>query len=1290
MSERDLEATTRGSPGTARLGRGVVDDRVEARTMLAHVSAALFGTPVARSVLGRYELQRRLGEGAFGVVYLGYDPQLDRRVALKVLRPGIELSQTVRMRFFREARALSSVQAAEVAAVFDAGTAVAPAELAREDGPDEVLYIVMELVDGCNLAEWLEAQARPWKEVVRVFVQAGRGLAAAHAAGIVHRDFKPSNVLIGHDGAVKVADFGLATVVDAAEGVARQTDTDPSVVDSFRDTGRTLTRTGTTLGTPPFMAPEQHQGRQAGPSADQFAFCASLYLALTGQQAFESTSLAGLLAKKHSGDRRPWPAACGAPRWVRSVVERGLNASQSDRFESMEALLSRLRTSPGERRRASSRWVLGPLALLGVGMAVYNRFEPGTIEVLASSDTGAALSGIEVVVDGQTESRTVRLSPGLHVVEVSAENHDPAARSVDVSPGSSAVLTFDLPRHRGTVDITASPGAARIYIDGVDHGSRVRETQLPTGLHVFDVRLAGHFAKRFRWSVTRGHSQQAHVGLTPVETWSHPAPDLVRHVRWLPDLDGDLRDEVLVDRAGTIRVLDPWRDQRLGEFSVAHGMEWETVVADADADGMPELFSFAVAEGGRRLASWSLSASTMGNERWGAELAGVAPVRDRLGVIHQQDIPAVVVALDGASVIGNRAEDGTPEWILPAGLDASMQALGSRVIVSDAEGIRCVLPSGTVAWGVEAAGRASVVDDVDGDGVSDVSSTDRAGSWTVRSGATGQSIVRFADPSLISIEPIVAGPALHGYLARSPDGAVLFGPTGHELQRFDGQSFNPVALDERAFVAVGRGEDTVLEPIDGRGPTRTLSAIAPKRLSVGDFNGDGIREWVAREHDGVLRFFDDDLEPLATLELDRSVNVVRSVRDADRDGAADLLMQNNSGVLLVKGPSRRWAVQSQAGVREAPSVVELDGEPYVVASMEHEGRRTLTRVRGRDGTVFRGLDRVRPDLHREAGLGGSDGAHLYFSAGQAVHRHTAADGSRTASFELKTAVYATPTVADVDGDGEDEVLIGTFSDEGAPRLVVLTAALDRAEREVPMSNFTWARALPADLDGDGDTEIVVFGLEGIVEAFAPNQNWTRLWRADVGARINYAGAVGGPASDRVIALTTMGGADAEDHLIFVRATDGEVLERHAGWGSRASTPLGFDGDSDGNLEVYAADAHGKIRRFQGDWSRPAWTRVVAASSDGPRATAPLVGGQLSTDGPRVVVVSSEGGALSIVHAVSGESLWRSSAGAQVEGHPQLADLDGDGAPELIVATHGGELISFRLKAATWAELSGAD
>jgi tetratricopeptide (TPR) repeat protein/predicted Ser/Thr protein kinase len=289
------------------------------------------------AAVGRYLILDRVGGGGMGVVYAGYDPELDRKVALKLLRPD-RSEESSRLRLLREAQAIARLSHPNVIAVHDAGTF----------GDD--VFLAMELVPGTTLGRWLEGEPRPWREVVERFLAAGRGLAAAHAAGLVHRDFKPDNVLLGEDGRVLVADFGLARPAGAEE---ERTGESPAAGD-IGDIGgiggilaSPLTEWGVVLGTPAYMAPEQLRGEAADARSDQFSFCVALWEALYGERPFAGGS-------------------ARVPGWLRQVLACGLAEDPALRHPSMEALLGHLESGLGAGRR---RWLAAAGAVLALGAA---------------------------------------------------------------------------------------------------------------------------------------------------------------------------------------------------------------------------------------------------------------------------------------------------------------------------------------------------------------------------------------------------------------------------------------------------------------------------------------------------------------------------------------------------------------------------------------------------------------------------------------------------------------------------------------------------------------------------------------------------------------------------------------------------------------------------------------------------------------------------------------------------------------------------------------------------------
>ena len=300
---------------------------------------------VRGAVLGRYMVIEPIGSGGMGLVYRAYDPELDRHVAIKLLRSALWDSEG-RLRLLREAQAMARLSHPNVVTVHDVGTF------------GSQVFLAMECVDGVTLKEWSREAPRSWREVVGVFVQAGRGLAAAHAAGIVHRDVKSSNILIGRSGRVKVMDFGVARhagapSVDGDENSA-PVDPTPNTPDnrevSSSAFGAPLTQAGDIVGTPAYMAPEQARG-VSDIRTDQYGFCVSLYETLFGERPRrsrkEAAEATGSAAKATSVPAR----STRVPAWVRRVVDRGLRRDPKERYSSMEELLADLTNDPAIRRR---------------------------------------------------------------------------------------------------------------------------------------------------------------------------------------------------------------------------------------------------------------------------------------------------------------------------------------------------------------------------------------------------------------------------------------------------------------------------------------------------------------------------------------------------------------------------------------------------------------------------------------------------------------------------------------------------------------------------------------------------------------------------------------------------------------------------------------------------------------------------------------------------------------------------------------------------------------------------
>jgi tetratricopeptide (TPR) repeat protein/tRNA A-37 threonylcarbamoyl transferase component Bud32 len=288
----------------------------------------------AGAPIGRYTVLGLVGRGGMGEVYAAYDPSLDRKVALKLMLDDAYASDRhAQERLVREAQAIAKLSHPNVVVVHDVDTFHGR------------VFVAMEFVDGVTLSDWLQQEERPWQDIVSVYLQAARGLSAAHRAGLVHRDFKPQNVMVASDGSVRVMDFGLARRIgpdgDAVAGAPREGGA-PTIGSDV------LTRTGEYLGTPLYMAPEQFVGGAIDASADQFSFCVSLFWALYGVHPFGAR--AGP-APATDGPVDVARSSTGAPLRLQRALVRGLSVDPAARWPSMDELAAALTRDPTRRRR---------------------------------------------------------------------------------------------------------------------------------------------------------------------------------------------------------------------------------------------------------------------------------------------------------------------------------------------------------------------------------------------------------------------------------------------------------------------------------------------------------------------------------------------------------------------------------------------------------------------------------------------------------------------------------------------------------------------------------------------------------------------------------------------------------------------------------------------------------------------------------------------------------------------------------------------------------------------------
>lgn len=352
--------------------------------------------------MGRYRVDGQLGEGAMGVVHDAYDPRLARHVALKVLRPRPETNpQGDDRRLIAEARALAQLSHPHVVPIFDAGEV------------DGQVYIAMERIVGPTLRTWSRTR-RPWRDALRLLLEAGAGLHAAHEAGLIHRDFKPDNVMVDEAGRARVLDFGLVRSEVGGQGIALDSEGRalqlPEGVE--RDPS---TLAGRWVGTPRYMGPEHFgpPGRDADdprPSdarSDQFSFCVTAFEVLYGSAPFAGSSLLSLVTAMQAERVVAPPAGSRVPRRVRRVLVRGLRADPDLRWDTMAELIGALQQAGGRRRWP---WVIGAAGLICAAGA-------GVLHASTLAETSAAAPGLE---DGS----------GTSPPTVAAEAQSPEALSV--------------------------------------------------------------------------------------------------------------------------------------------------------------------------------------------------------------------------------------------------------------------------------------------------------------------------------------------------------------------------------------------------------------------------------------------------------------------------------------------------------------------------------------------------------------------------------------------------------------------------------------------------------------------------------------------------------------------------------------------------------------------------------------------------------------------------------------------------------------------------------------------
>ena len=1278
----------------ALFGVGQVDSE-QIAAALARTELLLLGESSSPAPsYDRFVLLRELGVGGCGRVYLAYDPELDRKVALKQLlrRQGSDAETSTgqaqhEAQLLREAQTLAKLRHPHIVSVYDIREVVS-AQGRRS------LCIIMEFVEGVTLRQWLATQERPLAEILRVFVEAGRGLEAAHGAGIVHRDFKPDNVIIDGDGRARVLDFGLSEGIDQAP-TSPQTGTE-----------------GSFTGTPAYMAPEQFSGRPSDSRSDVFSYAVTLWEALVGCRPFPGSSISAVQKRICAGEIAEPPAHHRLPRRIDRLLRQALATAPDERIPSMAALLSELERDPWRPLRRAALLVGLLLLIAALSLLAFQLTRPGIIEVDVAGPHGglrpsAVWVGDETLEVGRQSARG-EVSPGVYRLRVEAPGMLPHEEVITVERGGLLRRSVALRATTGELNVELSPVGASAIVDGIEYGSRIHHQALESGNHELRASLIGHYEQR---RVLEIGDTPVHefISLATAEVWSRRHTGLRFTPIWIGDLTGDGLPELSHRTYNLITVSDPWTDRDLWTITLPPIAGQHQLWVDSDGDGLLELVTVESSDGLLTASLWQHPQHGQGEarRRWSRHVATATNSEQRRyseplafasagsGLI---DDTLLLANFPTGNTVALDLSSGALRWQTPGERIGSQaigaRALGGKIIVqSEGQMVRALDGhSGALLWSVQPRGQHRVHDSVELNGDHNEDALIHADeTLAAYDGADGHLLWRTAAENWSILESdgeIATIAILRGQARGDPevsllrsDGVIVWTkptPPGSDI------AWWPAQGEETAMVEIlhASGVD-FRRPSDGHLVAQVATTAAPITDPVHvDWDSDGRLDMIVGCADRTLQGLRPEQGWTGAIAFDSVIESLEASGDVDHDGYPELLVRAY-GPKVITGRKSLWSRLAADAIRATPRVADVDGDGQleIVALGAFTDRNSLHIFDAATGVLESNSRADTSQALRGATLvpRKDGGADLLVTSGRTAFRFSGRNAAVLAEAKIPVC-YSRPTVADLDGDGELEVIITPWSTD-APieirRLEDLT--LLRTIDLDGEADGTWNAALVLE-SPEGPMIVLGLHLGDLVAIDAGDGH--ELWRRHLGLRQIYSPTVADIDGDGQVELlaSAAGKRRGSADLVALATRDGHELRRWPELGSiLGGTKLIADSNG-GRLLLAATDSQGLVAVDPNAHPKtePRWRYPKQSAPKQMRASAPLVLARLGADKTLTALATYRDGSLHAIDADTGTLLWRFATGdPNIEATPVAADVDGDGTPEVLIAGHDRRLVVLR-------------